>query len=61
VAWPAFLDRELNREQMTVLLRQGFAACGGSLKRLAAELNIAERDYPRFVAALHKYEIHPKR
>jgi DNA-binding NtrC family response regulator len=61
VAWPAFLERELNREQMTVLLREGFAACGGSLKRLAAELNIAERDYPRFVAALHKYEIHPRR
>ncbi len=61
VAWPAFLERELNREQMTALLRDGFAACGGSLKRLAAELNIAERDYPRFVTALHKYEIHPKR
>ncbi len=61
VAWPAFLDRELNREQMTTLLREGFAACGGSLKRLAAELSIQERDYPRFVAALHKYGIHPKR
>ncbi len=61
VAWPAFLDRELNREQMSLLLRQGFDACGCSLKKLAAELNIAERDYPRFVSALHKYEIHPKR
>jgi DNA-binding NtrC family response regulator len=61
VAWPAFLERELNREQLTALLREGFAACGGSLKKLAAELNIAERDYPRFVTALHKYEIHPRR
>ncbi len=61
VAWPAFLERELNREQMTAFLREGFAACGGSLKRLAAELNVADRDYPRFVAALHKYEIHPRR
>jgi DNA-binding NtrC family response regulator len=61
VAWPAFLERDLNREQMTLLLREGFEACGGSLKRLAAELNIAERDYPRFVSAIHKYDIHPRR
>ncbi len=60
VAWPAFLERDLNREQMTLLLREGFEACGHSLKRLAAELNIAERDYARFVAALHKYDIHPR-
>jgi hypothetical protein len=46
---------------MSLLLRQGFDACGGSLTRLAAELNIGERDYPRFVATLHKYDIHPKR
>ncbi len=31
VTWPAFLERDLNREQMTLLLRQGFEACGGSL------------------------------
>jgi DNA-binding NtrC family response regulator len=61
VAWPAFLDRELNREQLTLLLREGFEACGSSLKRLAAELNIRERDYSRFVATLHKYDIHPRR
>jgi DNA-binding NtrC family response regulator len=61
VAWPAFLERDLNREQMTLLLRQGFETCGGSLKRLAEELNIAERDYPRFVSTLHKYDIHPRR
>jgi DNA-binding NtrC family response regulator len=61
VAWPAFLDRELNREQLTLLLREGFEACGGSLKRLAADLNIPERDYSRFVATLHKYDIHPRR
>jgi DNA-binding NtrC family response regulator len=60
VAWPAFLDRDLNREQLTLLLREGFRACGGSLKRLAAELNVRERDYPRFVSTLHKYDIHPR-
>jgi len=59
--WPAFLERDLNREQMTLLLRDGFEACGGSLKRLASELNISERDYPRFVSTIHKYDIHPRR
>lgn len=61
VAWSAFLDRELNRDQMTLLLRRGFDACGGSLKALASALNIPEGDYPRFVATLHKYDIHPRR
>jgi DNA-binding NtrC family response regulator len=60
-AWPAFLDREINRAQMTLLLRGGFDACGGSLKDLARDLNIPEGDYARFVATLHKYRIHPGR
>lgn len=58
--WPSFLDRDLNREQMTLLLRDGFNACGGSLTRLASELNIAKRDYARFVSVIHKYDIHPR-
>jgi DNA-binding NtrC family response regulator len=59
--WQAFLDRDVSRRDMRVVLSGRFTACERSLKRLAADLNIDEADYPRFVSTLHKYEIHPGR
>lgn len=58
-AWRAFLDRELNRRQLQALLRARHRREGGSLKQLAAALNLEPDDYPRFVSALHKYDVHP--
>ena len=60
-AWRAFLDRDLNREELRGLLRRAFAAEGGSLRRLAEALHVGPDDYPRFVSALHKYDVHPGR
>jgi DNA-binding NtrC family response regulator len=60
-AWRAFLDRDLNREQLRDLLRRSFADQGGSLRRLAEALHVDPADYPRFVSALHKYDVHPGR
>ena len=60
-AWRAFLDRDLNREQLRDLLRRHFADQGGSLRRLAAALHVEDADYARFVSALHKYDVHPGR
>jgi two-component system response regulator HydG len=60
-AWRSFLDREINREELRGLLARAFAENGGSLRRLARALHIAEGDYPRFVSALHKYDVHPAR
>ena len=58
-AWQAFLDRDLNRTQLRDMLRRRFAEHGNSLRRLAEALNIPAADYPRFVSALHKYDVHP--
>lgn len=60
-AWTAFLDRELNRSQLQDLLRQAYEESRHSLKDLARRLNIDDRDYPRFISALHKYRVHPGR
>jgi DNA-binding NtrC family response regulator len=60
-AWRAFLDRDLNREELRGLLRRAFSVQGGSLRRLAEALNVDGADYPRFVSALHKYDVHPGR
>jgi len=58
-AWRSFLDREINREELRGLLERAFAEHGASLRRLSQALHIAEKDYPRFVSALHKYDVHP--
>ncbi len=59
--WKKFIDRVLNQEEIHCFLREGFIRCQHSLKKLAFELNIKEDDYPKFVAVLHKYNIHPRK
>ena len=58
--WPLFLDREINRNQLRTLLEEWFRECRHSLKELARRLNIPDRQYPRFVSALHRYRVHPR-
>jgi transcriptional regulator with PAS, ATPase and Fis domain len=58
-AWHSFLDREINREELRGLLGRWYAESGASLRRLSQALNIADKDYARFVSALHKYDVHP--
>lgn len=60
-AWRSFLDREINREELRGLLERTYEEQGSSLKRLAKALHVEEQDYPRFVSALHKYDVHPAR
>jgi transcriptional regulator with PAS, ATPase and Fis domain len=60
-AWKSFLARDLNREQLRGLLEKLFATHGHSLRRLSQAINIDSEDYPRFVSALHKYQVHPAR
>jgi DNA-binding NtrC family response regulator len=60
-AWEAFLERDLNRGELRSLLAEAFAGCGHSLSALARRFNVPDRDYKRFVAALHKYRVHPGR
>ncbi len=58
-AWRAFLARDINRAELKEMLRRWHAEHGGSLRSLSEALHIDGRDYPRFIAALHKYRIHP--
>jgi len=59
--WQAFLDRDLNREEVKDFLKGHFGGCDSRLKKLAEKLNIEESDFKKFVAVLHKYKIHPAR
>lgn len=60
-AWKEFLDREIGRKDMLALLKHYFHESGSNLKTMSKNLNIEEKDYPRFVSALHKYKIHPSK
>lgn len=58
-AWRRFIDRDLSRRDLKRLLASWHRERSGTLKDLATFLHIEPKDYPRFVSALHKYEIHP--
>jgi len=60
-AWKEFLGRDLNREELRRLLRRGYRKHGESLRELSRAFNIEPAAYPRFVSALHKYDVHPAR
>ncbi|MEW6367214.1 MAG: sigma 54-interacting transcriptional regulator [Acidobacteriota bacterium] len=60
-AWRAFMERELNRAELKAFLGKYYAESDQNLKRMCETLNIANEDYPRFVSALHRYGIHPKK
>lgn len=57
--WKAFLDREISRKEIKCILERHFTMSHNSLKEMSQRLNIHEKDYPRFISALHKYQIHP--
>lgn len=57
--WRPFIKRDLNRQEVRRFLKTEYAASGFSLKKLSQRLNIQEAERKKFVALLHKYNIHP--
>jgi hypothetical protein len=57
--WKAFLDRDISRKEIKVILDKYYQESEKKLNVLSRRLNIEEKDYPRFISALHKYDIHP--
>lgn len=57
--WKKFINRDLNRDEVKQLLLDGFAKNKFKLKALSRDLNIADEDFKKFIAILHKYDIHP--
>ena len=57
--WALFIKRELNKNQVKQFLVEGFQKYNHSLKKLSLALNIKDSEFKRFIAALHKYDIHP--
>jgi transcriptional regulator with PAS, ATPase and Fis domain len=59
VVWERFINRDLNRDEVREILEEAYGRCGSKLKNLAEMLHVEEADVKKFVAILHKYDIHP--
>jgi len=58
-AWKHFLNRDISRRDMRGFLEKYYIEGDKNLKSMSRHLHIEEKDYPRFISALHKYDIHP--
>jgi len=58
-AWKHFLNRDISRRELKRFLERYYLDSEKNLKIMSQQLNIEEKDYPRFISALHKYGIHP--
>jgi DNA-binding NtrC family response regulator len=59
VVCQAFLDRDLNRAQVTACVRQGLAESGGNYRRLLDVLHLPSSDYQRFMDFLRHHSLKP--
>lgn len=55
----AFLNRDLNRQQVQHIIRWGLAHAGNSYKRLMQVFHLPERDYQRFMDFLRHHRLKP--
>jgi len=56
VVYPAFMARDLTREDLRALLRKGLQQAGGNYKVLVQLFNMPAEDYKRFLNFLRKHD-----
>jgi DNA-binding NtrC family response regulator len=59
VIYQAFMDRELNRSQVTAIIKKGLAEAGGNYRRLLEVLRLPSSDYQRFMDFLRHHDLKP--
>ena len=58
IVYPAFLARDLTREDLREILRRGLQQTGGNYKVLVQLFNMDPGDYKRFLNFLRKHKCH---
>ena len=56
--YPAFMIRDITRNDLRYIVRRGLQETGGSYKMLVELLNMKPTDYKRFLNFLRKHECH---
>lgn len=59
--WKPFIDRDLNREMVKNILNFFYIDSSSSFKKMIKKLNIAEKDYQKFMSLLYQYKIDPRK
>lgn len=58
--YKGFMDRDLNRDQVRAMVRQGLMAAGGNYRRLVDLLRLPAADYQRFMTFLRHHDLKPR-
>jgi DNA-binding NtrC family response regulator len=56
--YPAFMTRDLTRDELRLIVKRGLRETSGSYKQLVELLNMKPTDYKRFLNFLRKHECH---
>lgn len=59
--WPLFIDRHISRSDLKEFIAGHFQENSSGIKNLARRFSIPDRDFKKFIAVLHKYDIHPRK
>ena len=59
--WNPFILRDLNKDEVRQFLKQGYERSDFSLKQLSKKMYIKDDEFKKFIAILHKYNIHPSK
>jgi transcriptional regulator with GAF, ATPase, and Fis domain len=58
--YKGFMDRDLNREQVRSMVREGLVEAGGKYRRLLDLLRLPASDYQRFMDFLRQHDLKPR-
>ena len=56
--YPAFMDRDMTRDDLRALVRKGLEDTAGSYRLLTERFNMPPGDYKRFLSILRKHQCH---
>ena len=59
VVWDPYIKREIDGTIVKEIVRRAYAQNDHNFKKTLTALNLPDDDYPRFIATLHKYKLHP--
>ena len=59
--WGPFIDREMDRTTVKHILKFFYTESFFNFRQMIRKLNLAEREYPKFMSLLYKYRIDPRK
>lgn len=59
VIWNRYIKREIDGRTVKQIVKKAYAENDHNFKKTLTAFNLPDTDYPRFIATLHKYNIHP--